>query len=408
VTVTQTHPAAAEAHETAAREAATPAVTAHEAAGPAAAAPTTVRSALRGAAPRAAELVLAPQAAGRRARTIALLSGLAVALVVVAVLAAGVGQLHIPPAEVLGAVLRRLGIDGGAAATHVNTDSALWTIRFPRIVMALLVGAALATGGALMQGVFGNPLADPGVVGVSSGAAVGACTVIVFGWTFLGSWTAAVAAFVAGLLTTLLVYATARDGGRTQVVTLVLTGVAVNAVAGAALAFLTFLGDTQAREQIVFWQLGSLNGTRWPYVAVVAPLVLLGILGAGLLARRLDLLALGERPARHLGVDVERLRIVSIVLVALLTAAAVAFCGIIAFVGLVVPHLVRMAVGPGHRVLVPASALGGAVLLMCADLVARTAVPYADLPIGMLTALCGGPFFFWLIRRTRRSAGGWA
>jgi iron complex transport system permease protein len=144
------------------------------------------------------------------------------------------------------------------------------------------------------------------------------------------------------------------------------------------------------------------------YVAIVAPLVLVGLLGAFLLARRLDLLALGERSARHLGVDVEKLRVVAVVVVAMLTAAAVAFCGIIAFVGLVVPHLVRMAVGPGHRVLVPASALGGAVLLLAADLVARTAVPYAELPIGMLTALVGGPFFLWLVYRTRRQAGGWA
>ncbi|GEL95628.1 FecCD family ABC transporter permease [Cellulomonas composti] len=350
----------------------------------------------------------APVEGRRRARVAGLFVGLSLLLVVLAVVAAGVGQLSIPPSEVLASVLHRLGIGDDVATSHPNAEAALWTIRFPRIVMAMLVGAALATGGALMQGVFGNPLADPGVVGVSAGAAVGACSVIEFGWSFFGSWTVAFTAFVAGLVTTLVVYATARDKGRTEVVTLVLTGVAVNAVAGAALAFLTFLGDTQAREQIVFWQLGSLNGTRWPYVAVVAPVVLVGILGATAVARRLDLLSLGERAARHLGVDVERLRIVCIVLVALLTAGAVAFCGIIAFVGLVVPHLVRMAVGPGHRVLIPASAPGGAVLLLCADLVARTAVPYADLPIGMLTALVGGPFFFWLIRRTRRTAGGWA
>lgn len=343
-----------------------------------------------------------------RTRSTALFVGLALALVVLAVLSAGLGQLHVAPSEVVGSVLHRVGLEWGPTPAHPNGDAALWAIRFPRVVMAALVGAALATGGALMQGVFGNPLADPGVVGVSSGAAVGACTVIVFGLAFAGPWTVATMAFVGGLLTTILVYLTARENGRTEVVTLVLTGVAVNAVAGAALALLTFLGDTQAREQIVFWQLGSLNGTRWPYVAVVAPIVLLGIAGAVAVARRLDLLALGERSARHLGVDVERLRVVCIVLVALLTAGAVAFCGIIAFVGLVVPHLIRMAVGPGHRVLVPASALGGAVLLLAADLVARTAVPYADLPIGMLTALVGGPFFFWLIRRTRRSAGGWA
>lgn len=340
-------------------------------------------------------------------RRTGLFTGLGVALVVLALVAAGTGQLHVPPAEVLGSVLHRLGLDVGPLPAHVHGEAALWTVRFPRVVMAVLVGAALATGGAVLQGVFGNPLADPGVVGVSSGAAVGACLVIVTGWAFAGTWTTALLAFVGGLAATLLVYATARDGGRTEVVTLVLTGVAVNAVGGAAVAFLTFLGDTQAREQIVFWQLGSLNGTRWAYVAVVAPLVVLGVAGATALSRRLDLLALGERPARHLGVDVERLRLVAVVVVAVLTAAAVAFCGVIAFVGLVVPHLVRMLVGPAHAVLVPASALGGAVLLLGADLAARTAVAYADLPIGMLTALVGGPFFFWLIRRTRRTAGGW-
>jgi iron complex transport system permease protein len=305
-------------------------------------------------------------------------------------------------------VLHRLGLDVGPLPVHPNGDAALWTIRFPRVVMSLLVGAALATAGAVMQGVFGNPLAEPGVVGVSSGAALAACTGIVFGLTFLGPFTSAALAFAGGLVTTLAVYLLARSGGRTEVVTLVLTGVAVNAVCGAGIAFLTFLGDTQAREQIVFWQLGSLNGTRWEYVAVVAPFVAVGLLVAVLVARRLDLLSLGERAARHVGVDVERLRIICIVAVALLTGAAVAFCGIVSFVGLVVPHLVRMAVGPGHRALVPLSALGGGVLLLAADLVARTAVAYADLPIGMLTALVGGPFFFWLIRRTRRQAGGWA
>ena len=344
----------------------------------------------------------------RHRRVVPLTIGLVVALLALAVVAAGTGQLRVPPAEVLGSVLHRLGVDAGPLPSHAHGDAALWTIRFPRVAMAVLAGAALATAGAVMQGVFGNPLADPGVVGVSSGAALAACTGIVFGLNFLGAFTSAALAFAGGLVTTMVVYLLARSGGRTEVVTLVLTGVAVNAVAGAGIAFLTFLADTQAREQIVFWQLGSLNGTRWEYVAVVAPFVVVGLLVALLVARRLDLLALGERAARHVGVDVERLRVVSIVAVALLTAAAVAFCGIIAFVGLVVPHLVRMVVGPGHRALVPLSALGGAVLLLGADLVARTAVAYADLPIGMLTALVGGPFFFWLIRRTRARSGGWA
>ncbi|WP_134739537.1 iron ABC transporter permease [Nocardioides sp. 503] len=337
-----------------------------------------------------------------------LLGGLGVALVVVLVLGAGHGQLSIPPAEVLGSFFHRVGLDLGPMPTHPRGDDTLWTVRFPRVVLAALVGAALATAGALMQGVFGNPLAEPGVVGVSSGAAVAAAAVIVFDLTFAGTWTIAIAAFAGGLLTTLLVYVMSRDGGRTEVVTLVLTGIALNAMTSAGLAFLLFLADQQAREEIVFWTLGSLNGSRWQYVGVVAPLVGAGLVAALVLSRRLDLLALGDRAARHVGVDVERLRLTTIVVVAVLTAAAVSFCGIIAFVGLVVPHLVRLLSGPGHRMLVPASALGGAVLLVAADLWARTAISHADLPIGMLTSLVGGPFFFWLLRRARRTAGGWA
>lgn len=343
----------------------------------------------------------------RAAARIGMLGGLGTALLAAVVFAAGHGQLDVAPAEVVGSVLHRLGLDLGPVPVHPQGETTLWQVRFPRVVMAALAGAALATAGALMQGVFGNPLADPGVVGVSSGAALAAATVIVTGWTFAGSWTIAVGAFVGGLLTTLLVYMTARDGGRTEVVTLVLTGVALNAMASAGLAFLMFVGDQQAREEIVFWTLGSLNGSRWAYVAVSAPLAAVGVFAALLMARQLDLLALGDRAARHVGVDVERLRLRVIVVVALLTAAAVSFSGIIAFVGLVVPHLIRLMSGPGHRLLVPASALGGAVLLVLADLWARTAVDYADLPLGMLTALVGGPFFFWLIRRARRTAGGW-
>lgn len=342
------------------------------------------------------------------AARVGLLGGLGVALAVILVLAAGTGQLDVPPDQVLGSLLHRIGLDVGPVPAHPQGENTLWQVRFPRVVMAALAGAALATAGALMQGVFGNPLAEPGVVGVSSGAAVAAASVIVFQWTFAGTWTIAICAFVGGLVTTTLVYVMSRDGGRTEVVTLVLTGIALNAMTSAGLAFLMFLGDTQAREEIVFWTLGSLNGSRWEYVGVVAPLAGVGIVAAMLLAPRLDLLALGDRAARHVGVDVERLRLVTIVVVAVLTAAAVSFCGIIAFVGLVVPHLIRLISGPGHRMLVPASALGGAVLLVAADLWARTAIEYADLPIGMLTSLVGGPFFFWLLRRARRTAGGWA
>lgn len=343
-----------------------------------------------------------------RAGVIVTFTAVPIALVVAITVAAGSGQLDLPAAEVLGSVLRRLGMEFGAVPSHPGGEATLWNIRFPRVALAVLVGAALACAGALMQGVFGNPLAEPGIAGVSAGAAVGACLAIVLGASVFGAWTVTAFAILGGLGSVTLVYLLSRSNGRTEVVTLILTGVAVNAIAGAAIAFLTFLGDSQAREQIIFWQLGSLNGTRWPYVAVAAPIILIALALAVRECRQLDLLALGERGARHVGVDVDRLRIRCIALVAVMTAAAVAFCGIIAFVGLVVPHLVRMMLGPRHAVLIPASALGGALLMVVADLFARTAVAYADLPIGMLTALVGGPFFLYLILRTRRSAGGWA
>lgn len=367
---------------------------------------TRVPSRNRGAVRVPTRLAALPPVHARRATI--LMIGLALALVVMGLVSAGIGQLHVSPGEVLGSIFRKIGLDWGSVPSHPNGETVLWNVRFPRVVMATLVGAALGASGAVMQGIFGNPLAEPAVIGVSFGAAVGACIVIVFSWSFLGSFTIAAVAFVAALITTLIVYTLSRSNGRTEVVTLVLMGIAVNAVAGAIIAYMVFLGDTAAREQIVFWQLGSLNGSRWEQVAIVAPLVAFGLVGTIVISRKLDFLSLGERAARHLGVNVEALRLAAIVLVVLLVAAGVAFVGIIAFVGLVVPHLIRMIIGPAHRTLVPASALGGALVLTVADLIARNAVAYADLPIGMLTAIVGGPFFFWLLLRTRKQAGGWA
>ncbi len=342
-----------------------------------------------------------------RLRTIILSTALGLILVAAVIVSAITGQLAISPSDVVGSLLKWMGIANSWAPADPVIESTLQVVRFPRIVMALAVGAALAVAGALMQAVFGNPLAEPGVVGVSSGAALGASTAIVFGISASGGGVALLA-FLGGLGATLLVYAVARAGGRTEVVTLLLTGIAINAFAQAGLAFVLFLADTASREQIVFWQLGSLAGSLWSEVVVVLPVLVIGTVLALMMSRQLDLLALGERNARHLGVDVERLRIVAIVLVALLTGVAVAFAGIIAFVGLVVPHIIRMALGPAHRGLLLASAVGGGALLAVADLLTRTLVSGADLPIGMLTALVGGPFFFGLLYQQRRRSGGWA
>lgn len=340
-------------------------------------------------------------------RRTALLLGLGAGLAVLCLVAAGTGQVRVPPAEVLGSLLHRAGLDLGPLPSAAQGENALWVVRFPRVVLAVIVGASLGCAGALMQGLFGNPLAEPGVIGVSSGAAVGAAAAIVTGLSTLGGWTVAGAAFAGGLAAAFLVYSMSRAGGRTEVVTLVLTGIAVNAVAGALIGLLMFFGDADAVRAIAFWQLGSLAQATWASVATTLPCAAAGIGIAVLAARRLDLLALGDQPARHLGVDVERLRVAMIAVTALLAASAVAFTGVISFVGLVVPHLIRMVAGPGHRVLLPASTLAGAAVVVAGDLAARTLIDYQELPLGVLTAVVGGPCFFWLLRRTRSRAGGW-
>ncbi|MFI1285296.1 FecCD family ABC transporter permease [Streptomyces sp. NPDC020858] len=372
-----------------------------EATGPAGTGPTTT------AQPEATGPATAGSVKQRRSRRAPLLTAaLTATLLLLALLSAGVGAYDIPLGDVLASVQHHLGL-GGAPLDRVG-ESVLWNVRLPRVALALLVGASLGCAGALMQGVFGNPLAEPGVIGISAGAAVGAVAAIGLGLSFFGNWTITVCAFVAGLITVSAVYLLSRNGGKTEVVTLILTGIAVNAFAGALIGLFVFFADSGQVNQITFWQLGSLAQATWPKVLAVLPCALAGLLVAPFYARRLDLLALGERPARHLGIDVERLRLALILVVALLTAAAVAVAGVITFIGLLVPHLLRMANGPGHRFLVPGSALAGAVVLVGGDLAARTLAQPAELPLGVLTALIGSPFFFWLLRRTRRKQGGWA
>ncbi|MEU6860562.1 iron ABC transporter permease [Glycomyces sp. NPDC046736] len=332
--------------------------------------------------------------------------GLTALLALGVLVSASNGAFAIPFGDIVSSIGHRLGL--GGSPVEGTGESVLWNIRFPRVVLGILVGGCLACAGALMQGMFGNPLAEPGVIGVSSGAAVGAVAAIAFGFTFAGNWTIPFCAFVAGLFTVSVVYVLSRSGGRTEVVTLVLTGVAVNGLAGALIGVSIFYADNDEITAITFWQMGSLSQATWPKILAVLPLAVLGLLAAPRFARRLDLLSLGERPARHLGVDVERMRLQLIIIVALLTGAAVAVSGVIGFIGLVVPHLIRMAAGPGHRTLLPLATIGGAAVIVWADLAARTIAAPAEIPLGILTALVGSPFFFWLLRRTRRRQGGWA
>lgn len=333
---------------------------------------------------------------------------LALGLLVVACLVANVavGAIGIHPWTVVGVVADHLGAGGGSAS--VRDDAVVWQIRMPRAVLAALVGAGLGVSGAALQGVFRNPLADPGLVGVSGGASVGAAAGIVLGAGALGASALPLIASLGALAAAAAVYALARQGGRTDVVTLLLTGLAVNAVAGAAVGFLTFTADEDQLQDIVFWTLGSLGGATWETVRVALPFVLIGLVGLPLLAGALNLLALGEREAAHLGVATERVRLAAIGLCALAAGGAVAAAGVVSFVGLIVPHLVRLAAGPDHRVVLPASALGGAALMLVADLGARTLAVPRELPLGVLTGLVGGPFFLWLLHRARHERGGWA
>lgn len=340
-------------------------------------------------------------------RNVLIIAIMLVLLVILVGWSAAVGQVYIPPTEVFGSLMHHFGLDIGSMPSSPNGEETLWTVRFPRIVMGLIVGATLACAGCLLQGVLANPLAEPGVIGVSAGAAVGACIAIVSGGIWASVWGLAGAAFISALITVALVYTLSMRDGSSSPIMLILIGIAVNAFASGIIAFLTFAADTNDREQIVFWQLGSLQGIGWKPVWVVLPLAV-GAIGVSLfLVRRLDLLSLGEIQAAALGVRVETVRRIAILLVAVLTAAAVAFTGIVMFVGLVVPHLMRLIVGPKHAILLPASVVGGAIVVCAADLGARTLMTGADLPLGMLTSLIGGPVFFLLLRRSRHSGVGW-
>lgn len=341
----------------------------------------------------------------RSRRRLALVLGtLGLGVIAISLTSAATGQFEIPVSQVVGAVLRKVGWSTGGPVDQL-ADATLWNIRFPRVALGLLVGASLGASGVVMQAVFGNPLAEPGVIGISAGAAVGACLAIVTGIHVAGIFTVPLAAFIAALVTTALVYGLSRKDGRSGVVSMILTGIAVTAVANALIAMLVFKADSTGRDQIVFWQMGSLNGATWLAVGTSVPATLIGLIGCLSIARRLNLLALGELAATHSGINVERLRMAAIAYTALLTGTAVAHAGIIAFVGLIVPHVLRLILGPSNRVLVPASVLGGALLIGGADLAARTLVAFADLPIGIFTALAGGPTFFILLRRRNRGGG---
>lgn len=336
-----------------------------------------------------------------RARTGLLLLLLGIALIATAILSAGIGQVHIAPGDILRALSRW---PFGDAPTDSITRI-IWFERLPRIALALLAGGALAVAGVVMQALFHNPMADPYIVGVSSGAALGAVLAIALNLPILllGFSPIVFLSFLGALGVTALVYGMAYRGGRVPIATLLLTGIAVGSLLQAVTAFLLLRSSNFELREATTWLMGGLGRAGWPEIGAMLPGTLFGLLLAVCWSRDLNALALGDDTAHHLGVNLGRTRALLLFLASLLAAGAVAVSGIIAFVGLIVPHTMRLLVGPNHRALLPASLLGGGLLLLWSDILARTLLPGAELPIGIVTSILGAPFFLSLLHQRAKS-----
>ncbi len=338
----------------------------------------------------------------RRGRIYAIL-GLLGLLVLVAVFATTVGSVDIPFLTTSGILLSELPF---VDITHAGTsawETIVLEIRLPRVILAGRVGAALALAGATYQGLFRNPLADPYLIGVAQGAALGAVIgfLLPVSLVGLGIGTVPLLAFTGALISVAVVYSLARVGRTLPVTTLILAGVALGALLGAIVAYLAITSGQQLRG-IMFWLSGSFSLSQWSEVGVVVPIVIVGAAVILLFARSLNIMQLDEAQAQQLGINVERLKLILLAAATLATAAAVSFVGIIGFVGIIVPHAVRLVWGPDYRFLLPLSLLSGAVFLILADIVARTVAAPSEIPIGVVTALCGAPFFLYLLRRRAR------
>lgn len=319
-------------------------------------------------------------------------------LVLVIFLSLGIGAVTIPPAQVWAA----LSPQAPANAVNAATRTIVWDFRLARVLLVALTGAALGGAGAAFQGLFRNPLADPFVIGASGGAALGATLAITLGWTvtWLGFGPVPLAAFAGALVAVGLAYGISEMSGQTNILTLLLAGTALSSAFSAAVSLLMVINDHDF-VNVFFWLLGGFSGRSWDDLWLALPYILIGLVGLGLLARPLDVLAFGEETAQGLGVAVPQVRLLIVLGATLATAAAVASSGIIGFVGLIAPHIARLLWGPVHARLLPASALLGALLLVLADTAARTLLAPVELPVGILTALLGAPFFLYLLRTHR-------
>lgn len=339
-----------------------------------------------------------------RWRVVAALGGCIAALFAAVIIAVAIGAVPIPPAAVVKLTFSRMLALPRPAAYPDTYDKILFDIRLPRVAITALIGAALAASGSTYQGLFRNPLADPYLVGVASGAGLGATIAIAFNLqsTPLGLSAIPVGAFAGAIITVAVVVLSAQVGRTTPVSTMLLAGVAIGSFATAFTTFL-MLRSPDGLRRAFNWLLGGYTASGWEPFWIIVPYLVLGLVVLQINARALNVLQLDEEQARQLGVNVERLKLILVAAATLMTSAAVAFGGLVGFVGLVVPHALRIFSGPDYRRLIPLSALGGATFLILADLAARTVIAPTELPVGVVTALTGAPFFVFLLRRLKRS-----
>lgn len=341
-------------------------------------------------------------------RTAFILAGLGGSLLVSVLFSLTIGAVTIPVLDVMIILLKKAGL-----FTHVAVDSTheivLSSIRLPRILMTIMIGAALGVSGAALQGLFRNPLVEPSLIGVSGGSASAVVLLIVFGGSLsLGttSWLynslLPIVAFAGGVLATVIVLKLSSQLGKTNVAVLILTGVAINALSGALIGLAIFYADENQLRTFTFWTLGDLGGASWEKLMIASPLLILSTVALMFFARPLNVFALGEAEAYHIGVDVERTKKLIIFFAALAVGVSVSLSGMIGFVGLVVPHVIRISFYADNKLVLPASILGGAMLLVFSDIIARTVVAPSELPIGVVTALIGAPFFIGLLMNAKR------
>lgn len=333
-------------------------------------------------------------------RTLFMVGAMA-SVIILVLISMGTGAVSVPLATVWAIFKYKMGLGSNEAFTAQEL-AICWTIRLPRVLLAAFAGAGLSISGAGMQALFRNPLAAPSLIGVSTGSALGAVTGILAGGVLgLGMLALPLFAFAGGWAATMVVYRLSLVGGQSRVSTLLLAGIAINALAGAGIGLALYFADDSQLRNITFWNLGSVAGANWQVAGIAALIVSLGTLGLSVLGRPLNALVMGEDTARHLGVPVEWVKRGVMLAVTLMVGGLTSFTGVIGFMGLVVPHIVRLSIGPDLRYLAPASALVGAALLLAGDLLARTLIAPAELPLGVITALIGAPFFLWLLIRQK-------